>query len=336
MENKKILILKNDRAGDFISSVKLISELKSNNNKIDIYLSKYNYNFRFLTPDCNFKKINYRLNIIDKIKIFLDIFKNKYDEVFILSPKNFYFFLPIFFKKIKFYALVINGKKRNRPALFLRKFLHKISVRYRNKLNKYNIIEHNLNLIDKKNKFDIKKLNLSNENPFFFKYLSDNYIYFQFRKIFFEKLNWNVNEFEKLINFLNTKYKTVVFSADIEKNNYDEYFYRNFTSIDFQNNFSYTKKENKNIIYLKKIDPPNLFYIVRKADKILNPHGVITQISHLLNKDSINLFNFKINNIKEYHHEKISFSEWYSNMGIKFIFLNNDFNKALRKISKFI
>ena len=41
------------------------------------------------------------------------------------------------------------GKKRNRPALFLRKFLHKISVRYRNKLNKFNIIEHNLNLIDK-------------------------------------------------------------------------------------------------------------------------------------------------------------------------------------------
>ena len=167
MENKKILILKNDRAGDFISSVKLISELKSNNNKIDIYLSKYNYNFRFLTPNCNFKKINYRLNIFDKIKIFFDIFKNKYDEVFILSPKNFYFFLPIFFKKIKFYALVINGKKRNRPALFLRKFLHKISVRYRNKLNKFNIIEHNLNLIDKKSKFDIKKLNLSNENPFF-------------------------------------------------------------------------------------------------------------------------------------------------------------------------
>ena len=29
MENKKILILKNDRAGDFISSVKLISDNKS-------------------------------------------------------------------------------------------------------------------------------------------------------------------------------------------------------------------------------------------------------------------------------------------------------------------
>ena len=47
-------------------------------------------------------KREHNLNIKDKIKIFLDLFKNNYDEVFILTPKNFYFFLPMIFRKIKF------------------------------------------------------------------------------------------------------------------------------------------------------------------------------------------------------------------------------------------
>ena len=97
MKNKNILILKNDRAGDFLSSVKLIHELKKRNNNIRVYLSNLNYNFKFLVPDCNYKQINLDLKFKDKIKIFLDILKNKYDEIFILSPRNFYFFLPIFF-----------------------------------------------------------------------------------------------------------------------------------------------------------------------------------------------------------------------------------------------
>ena len=123
MTNKKILVLKNDRAGDFISSVRLISELINNSDKLDIYLSEYNFNFRFLIPNSNHKKTNFNLKFIDKIRIFFDIYRNKYDEIFILTPKNFYFFLPLLFKKIKFYAIVINGKKRNRPIFFLRKYL---------------------------------------------------------------------------------------------------------------------------------------------------------------------------------------------------------------------
>ena len=83
MKNKNILILKNDRAGDFISSVKLISGLNKNNNKLKMYLSSLNYDYNFLTPNCHLEKINLNLNIKDKIKIFLDLFKNNYDEVFI-------------------------------------------------------------------------------------------------------------------------------------------------------------------------------------------------------------------------------------------------------------
>ena len=267
MKNKKILILKNDRAGDFISSVRLISELE-NDNKIKIYLSELNYNYKFLIPNCNYKKINLNLNIFDKIKIFMDILTNDYDKVFILSPKNFYFFLPLIFKKIKFYAIVINGKKRNRPSLFLRKYLYKISIRYRTKINNENIIQSNLSLINSNNEFNLTSLNLD-KKPLFFSHLSNDYIYFQFKKNFFEYLNWDIKEFNDIINLLATKYNQVVFSADIEKNKYDTYFYKNFTSIDYENNFAYTKKNERNIIYLKKIDPYNLFLIINLFNVVI-------------------------------------------------------------------
>ena len=89
-------------------------------------------------------------------------------------------------------------------------------------------------------------------------------------------------------------------------------------------------------VFLDNNSGSNDVHIVKNASKILGPHGLITQISNLLNKKSINLFNFRIKNLQDYHHQKISFSEWYSNMGIKFIFLNDDVNKSLRKITKFI
>ena len=336
VENKNILIFKNDRAGDLVSSVKLISELKKRKNNIKIYLSNLNYNFNFLIPGCNLIKTNINLKFVDKIKIIIDIIKNNYDEIFILSPKNFYFFLPILFRKIKFYAIVINGKKRNRPSYFLRKFLHKISIRYRTKINKENIIQSNLSLINGKEEFNVEVLNLEEYGHAYLKYLSNNYVYFQFKKSFFEKLNWNIKELEIILKYLEQKFDKVIFSSDIEDNEYDKYFDENYTSIDFENNFFFSKKNEKNIIHLKKIDPKNLFLIIKNANQILSPHGLVTQISYLLKKRPVNLFNFKINNKNEYHHEKISFSEWYSNMGIKFIFLNSDIKKALRKISKFV
>ena len=60
----------------------------------------------------------------------------------------------------------------------------------------------------------------------------------------------------------------------------------------------------------------------------------MTHISHFFNKKSYNLFNFKINSLSDYNHQKISHSEWYKGMNFKFSFLNTDINKAIRKISK--
>ena len=333
---KNILILKNDRAGDLISSLRLIYKLKNNNTAIKIYLSEYNYDFKFLLKDLNIKKINNNLKIIDKLKIFFDIYKNNYDEVFILTPKNFYFFLPVLFRKIKFYAIVVDGKKRLRPPPFLRKYLYKYSIRFRSKINKLNIIESNLSLIGANLDFDPKELKLKTLDINVKKILPEKYIFFQFKKRFFHELGWGTEEFEKIINYLAEHHGFVVFSADIEKSKYDKYFETNFTSIDFTNSSFCDIKENTKILYLKKVDAENLFLIMKNAEKLIGPHGLITQISFLLNKDTTNLFSFQIKDKNEYKHEKISFSEWYSNMNIKFTFLNSDIKKALKKISKFL
>jgi len=332
---KKILIFKNDRGGDLVSSIRLIYKLNKNNN-LTIYLSNVNYSFNFLLTKLQIKKINFNLNFIDKIKIFFDLVKNHYDEVYILSPKNFYFYMPILFRKTKFFAIVINGKKRNRPNLYLRKYLYKYEIAYRTKLNKRNIIQNQLSLIDSDIKFDYRDLHLGQFDPNVSQNLPKKFIFFQFKKSFFDQLNWSTNEFEKIIKFIETKNNFILFSSDIENNTYDSYFVNKYTTIDFENSNKFTTKENQNIIYLRKIDPKNLFLIIRNADKILCPHGLVTQISYLFNKKSINMFSFKINNINDYHHEKISFSEWYSNMQIKFTFLNKDIDKAIRKLSKFI
>ena len=332
---KKILIFKNDRGGDLVSSIRLIYKLNKNNN-LTIYLSNVNYSFNFLLTKLQIKKINFNLNFIDKIKIFFDLVKNHYDEVYILSPKNFYFYMPILFRKTKFFAIVINGKKRNRPNLYLRKYLYKYEIAYRTKLNKKNIIQNQLSLIDSDIKFDYRELDLGKFDTNVSQNLPKKFIFFQFKKSFFDQLNWSTNEFEKIIKFIETKNNFILFSSDIENNTYDSYFIKKYTTIDFENSNKFTTKGNQNIIYLRKIDPKNLFLIIRNADKILCPHGLVTQISYLFNKKSINMFSFKINNINDYHHEKISFSEWYSNMQIKFTFLNKDIDKAIRKLSKFI
>ena len=58
MTNKKILILKNDRAGDLFTSITLISSLISHYQNITLYLSEYNEGFSFFLKKVLIKKLN--------------------------------------------------------------------------------------------------------------------------------------------------------------------------------------------------------------------------------------------------------------------------------------
>ena len=336
---KNILILKNDRAGDIFTSLKLISTLANNASKLTIYLSELNIGFKFLFKNFLTKEINFNLNFIDKLKIFFDILLNNYDEVYIITPKSFYFYLPIFFRKIKFYAIVYDSKKRLRPNNFLRKFLFKFEIIYRNRLNRFNYREVQLKLID--NNVDVDEncthITIPDFNPESKKLIANEYVFFQFRQRFFYDLNWGIEEFKKIINLLSSKYENVLFSSDIEKNErtffYNNFFEKSFSIINFNTN---TKSliNDKNIFYLKDLDSLNLFFIIKNSKLSVTKDGVVSHICYFLNKKCYNIFNFKINTLSDFNHEKISYSEWYKGMNFKFSFLNSDIDKAIRKISK--
>ncbi len=336
----KILILKNDRAGDLFTSITLISSLITRYNDIKIYLSELNYGFSFFFKGKKINKINFNLSVSDKFLIFFDILFSNYTKIYILTPKNFYFFLPYIFRNIKFYAIVYDGKRNNRPSKYLRNFLYKYKVIYRNKVNKKSYRQLQEELIDDDLILDIKHngLNIPKINENFKNILPKKFILFQFRYLFFEQLGWNINDFNYLMLQLRTKYKYILFSSDIENNKkskfYNEYFNNHYSVIDSLNLIKKENLNNKNIFYLKNINSENLFYVLNESVMNLAKDGLYCHVSFFLQKKCHNLFNFKIYCKDDIKHERISYSEWYKGMNYSFSFLNNDIKKASKKIIK--
>ena len=338
MINKKILILKNDRAGDLFTSITLISSLISHYQNVTVYLSELNEGFSFFFNKALIKKIKFNLTIVNKILVFIDILFNKYDKIYILTPKSFYFILPLLFRNIKFYAIVYDNKKSFRPSPFLRKYLYKYKIVFRNKINLKSYRELQLELIDDDINLDINHyaLNIPIINQKLKNLLPKRFILFQFRYLFFKELNWEINEFNYLMSRIKDKYEYILFSSDIEKNkfsnHYNNYFKDNFSIIDTNNYITKINENNNKIFYLENINSQNLFYLLKESEINLAKHGIFSHISYFFNRRCHNLFNFDIKSKDDYHHQKISYSEWYKNMNFKFSFLNKDIKKSVQKI----
>ena len=336
----KILILKNDRAGDLFTSLTLISSLIHRYKDIKIYLSELNSGFSFFFKGKKINKVNFNLSLSDKFSIFYDILVNDYKKIYILTPKSFYFILPFFFRNIKFYAIVYDGFERSRPSNYLRNYLFKFKVIYRNQINQKSyrqlqndLLDDNIALDTNHNALFIPKIPKSLKNL-----LPNKYILFQFRYLFFEQLGWGIDEFDFLISQLSKKYKYILFSSDIENNkktnNYNEYFIKHYSVIDFSIQKKNQNLKNPNIYYLKNINSENLFYVLNESTMNLGKEGLYSHVSFFLKKKCHNLFNFKILKKDDIIHEKISYSEWCKDMNFGFSFLNSDIKKATRRIIK--
>ena len=334
----KILILKNDRAGDLFTSLTLISSLIHRYKNIKIYLSELNSGFSFFFKGKKINKVNFNLSLSDKFSIFYDILVNDYKKIYILTPKSFYFILPFIFRNIKFYAIVYDGFDRSRPSNYLRNYLFKYKVIYRNKINKKSyrqlqndLLDDDIDLDTQHNALFVPKITKSLKNL-----LPNKYILFQFRYLFFEQLGWGIDEFDYLISQLSKKYKYILFSSDIENNNkikkYNEYFINHYSVIDLTIQTKNQNLKNPNIYYLKNINSENLFYVLNESTMNLGKEGLYSHISFFLKKKCHNLFNFKILKKEDIIHEKISYSEWCKDMQFGFSFLNSDIKKATRKI----
>ena len=342
--NKKIIIFKNDAVGDLTQSLKAINNIiNSHQNKIiEIYLSERSEKFNFLINNNNvkFKKLNYDLKIIEKLKLILYLFKNKISNIYILTPKNFYFYLPLLFKNIKFFGLCINGHNNyKRPSIFLRKYLFKYVINDRGAtykrvhttelqadLTKQDITNNKYNI-----EIKLKNSKLLNEN------LPDNYVYFHLKKNITDKLNWNIDDLFKLFNFLLKKYENVIFTRDIEISNKEDLIKKKFNIIDFKENTISNKDLDSKIVLYDNIEGEDLYKTIINSTKVIAFHGMMTNLASISKKKVVDMWFCDIKNYSDYKNYRNAFYEFKPKYnGYNFIIPSKQIDKTIKKLTSFI
>ena len=330
---KKILILKNDRTGDLFVSLKAINRIlnKHYDDNVQIILSDVNHKFSFLFPDISKKIISMNISLYEKIGFFFYLLRNKIDTIYILTPKNFYYYLPLLFRRIKFYGITIKGVK-NRPDKYLIKYLYKyIEINRLNITKRKSSYEIQKELIEKTSEKDLIKNTSKVTHDFTY---PKNYVFFHYKQNLFNNLlGWDLQTMIKLLEFLSENFENVLFSSEINNHKVNNFFSSNLNTYDFSNN----KKKffnNKNIFFLKDIDGYNLFDAVKKSTQIISPEGIITHMGYYLKKPILALMHFNLNNRRDFINQIISCKEWFPPDNYKFIVLKKDFDKSISKLKK--
>ena len=333
---KKIIILKNDRIGDLFASLKAINCILNNHkeNDITIFLSNINHKFGFLFSKVKKRIFSSNLSLYEKIKIFYYFTLNKIDSAYILTPKNFYYYLPFFFRKTKFYGITIKSK-RNRPNRFLKKYLYKevtldrVNIKKRftscSALLQESLVKEDLNYNFLINTNHILSHNFS---------LPQNYVFFHYKHDLFARLlGWDFKKIKEFLFFLKIKYECLLFSSELNNNLANNFFYDNFNSYNFKNH-KINKINNNNIFFLKEIEGYDLFDVVRNSKKIIAPEGIMTQMGYFLNKSVFALLHFNLRNRQDFINQIISCKEWFPPNNYKYAVLKKDFYKSIKKIEK--
>ena len=333
---KKILVLKNDAVGDLCQSLPAIQNIIDiKNSKVEICLSERSQNFKFLIngDNINFKILNYDLSLKEKFLIFFKCLIEKIDRVYILTPKNFYFYLPLFFRNIKFYAICLNGRHNYlRPNNFLRKFLYKYEINDRSieyKRTSTANIQKKLTYEDSNSIYQVNKdLNVSS---FLKENLPANYVYFHLKKETIDKLDWSADDLNYLFNHLLKYYDNVVFTRDIENNKEQIDFSERYNVINFK--LKMLNKKNNNIFLFDEIEGLDLFNTIKFSSKVIAFHGMMTNLGSLLKKKITDLWFFDTKNLNDYMNYRNAFYEFkpiYT--GYDFLIPSKDIKKTFRKL----
>ena len=334
---KNIIIFKNDRLGDLFHSLNGINNIMNEHrdDHIEIYLSNYSKSFSFLFDKTNVKinYLNYSLSIIEKLKIFKIFLNNSIDKVFILSPKNYFFYLSFFFKKTKFYGVTIKEKNKERPIKYISKFLFKFrtnnrKIKKRGESIKY-IIE---DLCSNNLQSNDGIININPKGNFNFEIFSQNkYCHFHFKKFLYEKKKWSFSNLNIFLNILiKNKYK-VVLTSDIEKNEFNKIFKDKFKTIDFEdsNTNELPSDLTDDIIYLENIKSLDLFNLIKNASLVVSPHGTMTVMASYLKVPVFDIFDNTINKIAFYEYKP-------DNKNYKFMILKSFSEKQMIKIERLL
>ncbi len=332
---KKILILKNDRVGDLFNSLDGINSIISDHSdyEVEIVLSNISkdLNFLFNLKNVRVSFLPYRLSMLNKFSFFQKILINSYDKIFILSPKNIYFYAPLFCKS-KFYAITIKNSNKSRPTKFLKNKLYKYLENNRDEKKINESINSLIFKLCSNNSFSSYK-NILNNNPkgsvLFNKNLNlfKNFIHVHYKNYIFINNGWDINKFFSLLNEL-SKEHNIILTSDFGRFDYHKHFLSNFSYLDFSNSISEINLKNK-IHYLHNIGTSDLFKLVSMSNSVISPHGAMTVMASYLDKKVIDIFdqNITINAFREYKPK---------NKKYNFLIIKSDYNKILFKINKFL
>lgn len=336
---KKIIIFKNDSIGDLVHSAPTINNiiLKNQDKEIIIFLSKISEKFYFLFKKNNtqLKILNFNLSIIEKIKLFLYILNNKIERIYILSPKNFYFYLPLLFLRIKFFGLCVNGIVNNkRPSLFLRKFLYKFVVNDRQtKKKRQSTRSLQLELVgeNKESNLDFNfNLNVAQSEKLK-KYLPNDYIFVHYKKLFFEELGWGTNGLEIILSEIKKYTPNIVLTKDIEIDENNEIFRKQYNTYDLKMDKFYNNSSN--ILFLDNLRGLELYNVIKSSKKIIAIHGIMTNLGFLCKKPVLDLFHCVIKNKDDFYTYKNAFYEFKPKYkGYDFIIPSKDIKKTIKKM----
>lgn len=336
----KVLILKNDRIGDLFVSLPAINLIlnKHQKDKVEIILSPINKAFSFLF-NISFLIFNYRLSLFEKFKIYNLLKKNNYSDVYILSPKNFYYYLPIFFKKIRFHGICIKEKNKKRPNDYLKSMLTNFVIRDRT-INK-NILpnqELHKQLI---NHESTNIINLINSKPKISKsiknFLSKEYLFLQYKETAFKRLGWTILDFHNLVCKMKNLKKNIYLISDY-KHKSNNFFLNKFNNYDFNTN-TYKKISNdNNITYFNDIEGIDMFNIIKNADLSIVPEGMAAHISVFNKIPTLALCSLTIFSKNDFYHIIRSSKEWVPRKYYKFTLIKKNpeetFKKILRNLPK--
>lgn len=337
MPSKNVVILKNDATGDLVHSMGAIYNIIGDEEvkTITVFISTMSKKFDFLlnSPKVKIKTLNYNLYILEKIKLFYYFFTNKIEDVYILAPKKFYYFLPIFFFKTKFYAICVdNIDNYKRPSNFLRKFLYKYEVNDRSaifKRDSASLLQNKLTSVSSPNK-EIKITPKISEN--LKKYLPKEYFYFHLRKSRLDELGWGISELTLLFNEFLKYSENVVLTKDIEIDENTKILKENFNSFDFKT-LKYLDKSKK-IIFFDSIDGEDLYNVIRLSKKVVAFHGMVPSLASINKVPVLELFHCNIKNWNDYRNYRNAFYEFKPRYkGHDFIIPQKDIKKSLKKMN---
>jgi len=333
---KNVVILKNDATGDLVHSMGAIYNIMEDEEvkTITVFISTMSKKFDFLlnSPKVKIKTLNYNLSILEKIKLFYYFLTNKIEDTYILAPKKFYYFLPIFFFKTKFYAVCVDGiDNYKRPSNFLRKFLYKYEINDRSaifKRDSASSLQNKLTSVSSANK-EIKITPKISEN--LKKYLPKEYFYFHLRKKRLDELGWGISELTLIFNEFLKYSKNVVLTKDIEADENTKILKDNFNSFDFKTLKHVDKL--KQIIFFDNIDGEDLYNVIRLSKKVVAFHGMVPSLASINKIPVLELFHCNINNWNDYRNYRNAFYEFKPTYkDHDFIIPQKDIKKSLKKM----